>query len=102
MSTSLRHRVLGLNRLGIPSTALAAVTLGLAAALLEAAEPASAAFAGPNGRIAFASDRDGDDDVRGEDGDDIVNTQDTVQGNDIADGGQGTGDSCTTDPGDRR
>jgi hypothetical protein len=43
----------------------------------------------------------GDDHVFGEDGDDIVNTKDTVQGNDLADGGQGAADSCRTDPGDQ-
>jgi hypothetical protein len=63
MSTSLRHRVLSFNRLGMLSMALAAVTAALAAALLEAAAPAGAAFPGPNGRIAFASDRDGDIDI---------------------------------------
>jgi hypothetical protein len=39
--------------------------------------------------------------VFGEDGDDIVNTKDTVQGNDLADGRQGAADSCRTDPGDQ-
>jgi WD40 repeat protein len=60
MSMSLRHRVLGFNRHGTLSMALAAVTAALTATLLHAAEPAGAAFPGPNGRIAFASDRDGD------------------------------------------
>jgi Tol biopolymer transport system component len=42
----------------------------------------------------------GKDRVLGELGDDIGNTEDTVQGNDIADGGGGSRDSCRTDPGD--
>jgi dipeptidyl aminopeptidase/acylaminoacyl peptidase len=43
----------------------------------------------------------GADEVSGDEGDDIVNTRDEVQGNDLADGGQGSGDSCRTDPGDQ-
>jgi hypothetical protein len=39
--------------------------------------------------------------TRSGDGDDIVNTTDTVQGNDLADGGQAAADSCRTDPGDQ-
>jgi Tol biopolymer transport system component len=60
MSTKLRHRLLGFNRLGMLLVALTAATASLAAALLDVAEPASAAFPGPNGRIAFASNLDGD------------------------------------------
>jgi hypothetical protein len=52
MSTKLRHRLLGFNRLGMLLVALTAATASLAAALLDVAEPASAAFPGPNGRIA--------------------------------------------------
>jgi hypothetical protein len=38
--------------------------------------------------------------VLGELGNDIVNTEDTVEGNDVADGGGGIFDSRRTDPGD--
>jgi dipeptidyl aminopeptidase/acylaminoacyl peptidase len=42
----------------------------------------------------------GEDRVFGEIGEDIVKTKDTVEGNDLADGGGGIFDSCRTDPGD--
>jgi len=42
---------------------------------------------------------DGSDRVFGEGGDDIVNTKDNIEGNDLANGGQGR-DSCRTNPGD--
>jgi hypothetical protein len=44
---------------------------------------------------------EGDDLVFGEEGDDIVNTIDSVEGNDVAVGGSGR-DSCRTDPEDRK
>jgi Tol biopolymer transport system component len=44
----------------------------------------------------------GEDLMLGEIGEDIVNTKDTVEGNDHADGGGGIFDSCRTDPEDVR
>jgi hypothetical protein len=55
MSTKLRHR---LSWLQSPRHAVGGIDGrhgALSAALLDVAEPASAAFPGPNGRIAFAS-----------------------------------------------
>jgi Tol biopolymer transport system component len=47
MSTKLRHRLLGFNCLGMLLVALTAARASLAAALLDVADPASAAFPGP-------------------------------------------------------
>lgn len=47
----------------LPMSILAAVVLALAAVLLATAEPAGAAFRGTNGKIAFVSDRDGNEEI---------------------------------------
>src|SRR5215218_3232492 len=47
----------------LPASVMAAIVLALATVLLVMAQPAGAAFPGANGKIAFMSDRDGDEEV---------------------------------------